>query len=509
MTRLSFSVSSVFSVVLFSLCCFVGPVQAQLPHFERLGFLPGGAYSYATRVSADGSVVVGYSTASHTNGVYEEAFRWTKEGGMVRMGALTTTTQSFASGISADGSVIVGMSFQGNDAEAFRWNSLGGMVGLGDLPGGSFLSEARAVSADGNVIVGHSAMTTGSEAFRWTAATGMVGLGGLTGGRNSYANGVSADGETVVGYTNFGGSSNTAFVWKAATGLTPLPHLGTTLNTYAQAISADGTTIVGRSVSASGPEAFRWTQAGGMRGLGDIAGGAFSSQANAVSADGRVVAGYGTNGNGQSEAFVWDGFSGIQNLRDVLTYFYTQNLSQVRLDSVLGISADGQTMVGVGRNPAGQTEAWVARLAISIAGKLTLPRCVNLAQAVTFTFTPTNSAPAFSRTVTLNADGTFLLYPIPRGKYTLRIVCPRRLAKSLPNIGYNGDINFLSATLLPGDANGDNSCDVLDLSALIQEFDSDANSPGWVGSADFNNDGSVDVLDLDALVSSFDLTGDP
>jgi probable HAF family extracellular repeat protein len=53
-----------------------------------LGFLPGDSQSQANAVSADGSVVVGYSltgTAAH------EACRWTETSGMVGLGFLPGT----------------------------------------------------------------------------------------------------------------------------------------------------------------------------------------------------------------------------------------------------------------------------------------------------------------------------------------------------------------------------------------------------------------------------------
>jgi uncharacterized membrane protein len=56
-------------------------------------------------------------------------------------------------------------------------------------------------------------------------------------------------------------------------GLGDLP--GGTTESFAESVSADGLTIAGRGNSASGPEAFRWTSAGGMQGLGDLPGGVF------------------------------------------------------------------------------------------------------------------------------------------------------------------------------------------------------------------------------------------
>ncbi|MFN9671471.1 MAG: hypothetical protein ACK552_02380, partial [Microcystis sp.] len=113
---------------------------------------------------------------------------------------------SEAYGVSANGSVVVGYSSSSAGSQAFRWTQGTGMVGLGDLLGGGFFSRSRGVSADGSVVVGEGNSSAGAiggnEAFRWTQATGMVGLGDLPGGRfKSSANGVSADGSVVVGYS--------------------------------------------------------------------------------------------------------------------------------------------------------------------------------------------------------------------------------------------------------------------------------------------------------------------
>src|SRR5262249_6675561 len=167
--------------------------------FQGLGFLPGGNFSSARGVNADGTVVVGFSD--------REAFRWTAATGMVNLGFLPGGgIQSVASGVNADGTVVVGYS-QGDArrSEAFRWTAASGMVGLGFLPGGSPASFAFGVNADGTVVVGTSFGQPPSpvpEAFRWTAASGMVGLGFLPGGNLSEARGVNADGTVVVGQAN-------------------------------------------------------------------------------------------------------------------------------------------------------------------------------------------------------------------------------------------------------------------------------------------------------------------
>jgi probable HAF family extracellular repeat protein len=193
------------------------------------------------------------------------------------------------------------------------------MVGLGDFPGGNFSSSAAAVSANGAVVVGigDPANPVQGEAFRWTAATGLVGLGDLAGGF---------------------------------------------INSVAVGVSADGLVVVGQSDSALGAEAFRWTAATGMVALGDLPGGFFSSAALAASADGSIVVGWSnTGGPVLEEAFIWDPLNGMRNLRDVLIA-QGDDLTGWRLEQATGISADGTTIVGWGRNPAGQIEGWVATL---------------------------------------------------------------------------------------------------------------------------------------------------
>src|SRR5262245_47092881 len=95
-----------------ALLAMVVPSVAGAASFVRLGDLPGGGLSsFATGVSADGSVVVG-SSSSATSGPNpddREAFRWTAATGMVGLGFLPggTFSDSGAFGVSADGSVVV------------------------------------------------------------------------------------------------------------------------------------------------------------------------------------------------------------------------------------------------------------------------------------------------------------------------------------------------------------------------------------------------------------------
>ncbi|RIL07970.1 MAG: hypothetical protein DCC71_01200 [Proteobacteria bacterium] len=79
----------------------------------------------------------------------------------------------------------------------------------------------------------------------------------------------------------------------------------------AEKVSDDGAVVVGGSESSSGPQAYRWTEAGGIVGLGDLSGGAFASQATGVSANGSVIVGTGVNSSDESRAFRWTSGSGL------------------------------------------------------------------------------------------------------------------------------------------------------------------------------------------------------
>jgi len=79
------------------------------------------------------------------------------------------------------------------------------------------------------------------------------------------------------------------------------------VESYAFATSGDYKTlvVVGVSRSEFGQEAFYWTPASGMVGMGDFPDGIFHSGAYGVSADGSVIVGNGTSDSG-GEAFRWE-----------------------------------------------------------------------------------------------------------------------------------------------------------------------------------------------------------
>lgn len=238
---------------------------------------------------------------------------------------------------------------------------------IGLLPGGTY-RNAFAISGDGSAVTGYGNSSTYiTEAFRWTPGGGNQGLGVVPGGSYvvSYGNGISADGTAVVGRLATGTTSQIgleAFRWTDSGGMFGLGFLGGGVTSQATGVSANGAVVVGFGTSSGQPngEAFRWTETGGMTGLGSLPGGQFSL-ATGVSGDGSAVVGRSvTATNSDEQAFRWTESSGMLGLGFLPGGGYRSNAA--------GVSADGSVIVGSGGvrnvNPAlpGRTEAfrWTA-----------------------------------------------------------------------------------------------------------------------------------------------------
>lgn len=344
-------------------------VHAQYSFRGLGGPTTGSVLSTAHDVSDNGQVVAASLIVSGNF----RASQWTAASGHVLLGDLPGGTVLGAShAASTDGSVIVGSAGSANGSEAFRWSAATGMVALGDLPGeGAFGSTARGVSGDGSVVAGVSQRAVSGaaifRAFRWTAATGIVPLGDLPGGEVfSIATDVSADGAKIVG-RSVSAAGGEAFVWTQAGGMVGLGDLpGGDFSSGAQAISADGTTIVGIAQGSSGVEAFRWTAATGMVGLGTLPSPSPSSQANDVSGNGNVIVGIGEGAGDAASgtAFVWFPNAGMLDLREYLLAHGVEAVRDWSLAEASGVSVDGRTIVGLGVNPQGAVEGWIATIEI-------------------------------------------------------------------------------------------------------------------------------------------------
>lgn len=296
---------------------------------EPLGDLPGGEFrSYATAVSPDGSIIAGCSKSDRGEEPHTEAFEWAEATGMVGLGFIMGGEPfSCASDAANDGAVL------GNGREAG-----GGKVGFryaAGLMNSTLLLDSRintiSAATNGGSFVGNG-VESAVENFRQAYIhRGLIHfLGDLPGGiEESRAHDVSDDGSVVVG--------------------------------------TSGSAAAGWSL-----EAFRWEDGVGMTGLGALShpGCQFYSEATGVSGDGATAVGVSLGPTCNKEAVIWrKGSTQPESLRDVLVndFGVAAELAGWELNFASKISKDGYTIVGYGTNPDGESEAFRAHIGPGLA----------------------------------------------------------------------------------------------------------------------------------------------
>jgi probable HAF family extracellular repeat protein len=354
-------------------------------YFLGLGDLPGGdRASSAEAISADGQTVVGYSMVDGG----EEAFRWSFAEGLRGLGDLAGGVHdSRALGVSGDGSVIVGFGHGDAGMEAFRWHANDGLQGLGDfLDDRRVSSLAHDVSDDGRTIVGTGNYSPGGgpravtgRAFVWTHTQGLTALVDLPSQPDcSRAVAISPQGTEIVGIGDCDASFQVEDLGQAVRfhGAAPATSVDHTAvmspRSFATGVSS-ASTVVGARVFTDQNEstllATRWSSDGTPTAL-PTPQAVLSSAAFDLGDSSEVVVGmaYLAAPAGASVALLWDPVRGGQDLRALLASFGYAQVLEWSLEEARGVSADGRTIAGTGTNPRGDREAWVARLALPIAG---------------------------------------------------------------------------------------------------------------------------------------------
>ncbi|MCW5756736.1 MAG: hypothetical protein KIT54_05815 [Phycisphaeraceae bacterium] len=198
----------------------------------------------------------------------------------------------------------------------------------------------------------------------WLSAMGMTVLGcGMSaqaqsefhplgflpgGGTNTTASSISnlalAGGrvdQVVIAGNGDGPRGREAFRWTLADGMIGLGNLGGGFAfSNATGVSSDGTYIIGGAAALLGIEAFRWSIDSGMIGLGDLPGGPFRSEANGINGDGTIVVGASRSVFGPfgDEAFLWTEAGGMIGLGTLVGFD--------GFSSAEAISDDGLVVVG-------------------------------------------------------------------------------------------------------------------------------------------------------------------
>jgi uncharacterized membrane protein len=336
--------------------------------FRGLGDLPGGeTRSEAYALSADGATVVGSSGSGL--GESGEAFRWRRGTGMEALGCVESYCSgrlvSRAHGVSADGGIVAGESIAMSDTgfpcgwvplvAVFTWRGLGGF----ETHAAGRYYAFSAFSADGSTLAGDLGIVTSPSScapLSWLGGWVDWGEGATPVPADApygvrFARAVSADGSLVVGM-----SGTAPFFWSGG------PSVRVLAESFILAgMSPDARVLVGAEVG--GPAAVVWTETDGLRQLG-LPSGASAAMAQYASFDGRLILGWVYTDH--REVMIWLGPNPPRALKDHLEDEYGLDLTGWRLTGVAGLSNDGRTIAGNGVNPAGETEAWIAELALPV-----------------------------------------------------------------------------------------------------------------------------------------------
>lgn len=249
------------------------------------------AESTATGLSADGSVVAGftYNAASVARG-----FLWSRETGVIDLSPDPDLYFS-CEGVSGNGRVAFGYYYAQNELyQPYFWSSEKGLqpLHISDYPQGS----ANGASHDGNVIVGSVGFAgTGDIACRWVSQGDVELLDAAA--TNSYASAVTPDGSFIIGGQSSPNGRSRAFYWAHGFEMQWVEPRATDLGLYFNGVAADGQRIVGTAwVTNEVYAAVLWTPDEGLRELNEIYSsvlprGATFSDAAAISADGRWIVG--------------------------------------------------------------------------------------------------------------------------------------------------------------------------------------------------------------------------
>jgi len=340
-------------VVLYALCLFSVSAFSQVT-FRRLNI---NLQTWANiALSGNGKVM-----AANFGG---EIYRWTSSTGFVDLGLGDIFNSSI--GISADGNTIVSgrIGPDGNTSPAM-WQQATGWVDLGHPAEGCLMDgswgSAWSVNHDGSIAVGLSWYCPGAEGFQWTPQNGITGLGHPA-RASSRATNISPDGSTIVGfYEDPVQGFRRPVRWIA--GSTDL-FLGDGIPGEAIGVSSDGSQIVGQAADSTGiGRAFYYTNSGGLIDLSALdRHSPDQSVAIGVSDNGIVIGADINTTVWTSQPFVWTANKGMRRLQPALVRNGAIIRPGVTLTSVLAISADGSTMVGLLTDAKSHQGVWIAHI---------------------------------------------------------------------------------------------------------------------------------------------------
>jgi len=392
----------VLTTLLFVAIAEVRPAVAAEFHPIQLGT----ATSVVEGISGNGRLVVG-SVQTPQQVTSRQAFRWSKDTGLVALGYLPSdvaTPWSVAYDASADGSTVVGNSYTHDyhwaavvvpEYTGFSWRN-GQFTPLPWLSGDD-QAWPLGVTADGSMAVGYSwekAITVIGpfnyyrDAVTWNTVTGAIAeLGAFGPDSDSYAVAVSGDGSVIVGQSGLLRGMEDAdetwwrpAVWIQGSGWHELPRfspadcpLGVTQTCNAvEGVSVDGKLAVGHLSTGQHTVPVRWDTSQRNNIPLPLLPGDSNTTGAALDSSGHIAGrGWLVGGQVENQAVVWEIADSTKASATDLPMRVSTLLQTLRLGdaiagwqllSVTAVSDDGKAIAGNGIMPNGRASGWYADL---------------------------------------------------------------------------------------------------------------------------------------------------
>jgi WD40 repeat protein len=325
-------------------------------------------------MSSNGQFVLAHSYLQPRKPRYT-ALVWSREQGLRSF--KTSTDLSAAQGsISDDGSALCGTGWT-KGWRARRWTAANTWTSIAPA-----WSQATDLSSDGTIVVGHHWNKSHSTGFRWNsgettllprppgyehaAAVALTRCGKMILGRAYH----TIDSELVMDLQHADRVPDVRPVIWTENDVQLVAGLDPNFNWWPSDISDDGSVIVGlcwprqQRARTGGPvrgTAFRW-ESGRVRRLKSLPGCRYG-EAIAISGDRQRIVGRCFHADDPTDdiGVVWDADHEIRSLAEALAGAGA-NPAGWKIEYGKAISHDGYSIAGQGINPAGQSEAWLARL---------------------------------------------------------------------------------------------------------------------------------------------------
>lgn len=343
-----------------AMMALAGAASAQTLMVLPSGLLPSGATNGGTMIVGD----------NQNTGTY---FLWDAVNGYTNIGGVTASAGGAGNvKIASDGSRIAGTSpnpANGNQHEiAYYTPSTGLWTHLGGIGGasGTSVSSNWGISSGGQHIVGLGWINAGTaHAVSWSEGGTLTDMGSTVTERSSRANAVSADGTVVAGWQDATDGFRQAAVWHNGV-QTVITTPGGDAVGEAGVLSGDGVWVAGNGTGSTGNQAWRWSADGGLETLGTLGLSGFNIRgaATGTNSDGSVIVGFerGLGLPTGGEGFYWTEATGMISLDDYFASLGIEAPNGLRYSLPLGVSDDGTTFYGYGRDDSSLQVGWVVTI---------------------------------------------------------------------------------------------------------------------------------------------------